>query len=168
MAGVGRVGDLEIAQDLDFQRREWIAQRTGWVTLALVAVAALLGLFGTGPLSDAAAEQGPLRLGYGRFERQEAATELRVEVAAGNAQQAELRLWLSEAYLDDVRIQRISPEPDHAEAGFKRTVYVFRVGDPNQPAGIRVEFEPTEIGRLSGRLGIVDGQEVEFTQFVYP
>src|SRR3712207_4138009 len=51
MSETTRVGDLEVAEDLTFQRREWAAQRVGWVLLALVIAAALAGLLGRGPLS---------------------------------------------------------------------------------------------------------------------
>ena len=64
-----RVGDLEISQDLTFQRRSWIVQRVGWVMLALLILAALGGLFGPGPLSRARAgpHDGPLWVEYQRF-----------------------------------------------------------------------------------------------------
>ena len=86
MADVRQVGDLEIAQDLAFQRREWTIQRVAWAVMALVALAGLLGLFGgAGPLTRAAAGNGALRLDYARFERKHAPTELRLQVAAGVA-----------------------------------------------------------------------------------
>ena len=44
-----RHGDLEIDEDLPFQRREWFAERVAWAVMALLIAAALLGLFGTGP-----------------------------------------------------------------------------------------------------------------------
>jgi hypothetical protein len=125
-------------------------------------------LLGTGPLSAASAEQGPLRLDYGRFERKGAPTKLRVRVDGGTASQGELRLWLSEQYLDGVELRNISPEPERAQAGPDRTVYVFQVLDPNRPAGVSFDLEPREIGRLSGRLGLVNGPEIEFAQVVYP
>ena len=46
-----RVGDLELDQDLGFQRREWSLQRIGWWALTGFVVVASLGLFGGGPLS---------------------------------------------------------------------------------------------------------------------
>jgi hypothetical protein len=49
--GTERVGDLEVNQDLDFQRHVWWFQRIGLVGMALVVVAALLGLFGGGDSS---------------------------------------------------------------------------------------------------------------------
>lgn len=38
---------LDEGRDIAYQRREWIAQRIGWVTIALLVVAALLGLLGS-------------------------------------------------------------------------------------------------------------------------
>ena len=102
--------------------------------MVLVAVTALLGLLHTGPLSDALAEQGPLRLGYGRFERKSAPTKLGVDVATGTAREGRLRRWLDERYLDAVELRSISPELNESRAGFERTVYVFQVVDPNRPA----------------------------------
>ena len=57
MSDSHRVGDLEISPDLNFQRRSWAMQRFAWVVLALFILAALLGLFGPGPLSQTRAEQ---------------------------------------------------------------------------------------------------------------
>ncbi len=168
MSSVRRVGDLEVDQDLDFQRRQWRVQRIAWVTMAAIVLVALLGLFGTGPLSDASAEHGSLRLDYGRFDRKRAPAVLRVDVAAGAAPEGQLRLWLDETYLDGIEIRSIVPEPESAEAGADRTVYVFRVGDASQPATISFEIEHAAFGRKTGRLGLVDGPAVAFSQFVYP
>ena len=168
MADVSRVGDLEIGQDLKFQRREWTVQRVAWVVIGLILVAGLLGLFGSGPLSDAATEAGPLRLDYGRFERKHRPTELRVQVAGDATQQGRFELWLSQPYLDGVDIRSINPEPEQTRAGADRTVYVFQVGDPGRPANVGFDVEPAQIGRLRGRVGLVGGPEVEFGQFVYP
>ncbi len=168
MASEPRVGDVEVGQDLDFQRREWTIQRAGWVVMAVIAAAGLLGLFGGGPLSDGSAEQGPFQLDYGRFERKRAPAKLRVEIAGGTAQQGQVRLWLDEGYLDQVELRTISPEPEQFQAGPDCTVYVFNVSDPGQPATVSFDLKPNEFGALNGRLGLVDGPELEFTQLVSP
>jgi hypothetical protein len=54
---------FQIDEDLNFQRREWKIQRAGWVTMALVIIAALLGVFGAGPLSSATIETEGVALG---------------------------------------------------------------------------------------------------------
>ena len=168
MASVQRVGDLEVGQDLKFQRRQWTIQRVSWIVMVVVVIAGLLGLLGSGPLSDASAEDGPLQLDYGRFERKRKPTQLRIQVAAGTAQEGQFMLWLDEQYLQRVEIQNISPEPEQFQAGSDRTVYVFQVSDPSQPANVSFDIEPIAFGTFKGRLGLVDGPEIEFTQFVYP
>jgi hypothetical protein len=83
MAEVQRAGDLELNQDLRFQRRMWAVQRIGWAVMALVVLAGLLGLFGPGPLSSATAgkEEGPLLVeGYERFVRFRIPTTLQVRL----------------------------------------------------------------------------------------
>lgn len=83
MANTQRVGDLELDQDIDFQRRSWAVQRVGWGVMALVALAALLGLFGPGPINNAitGSKEAPLWLEYKRFGRfQTSAMLLRVHL----------------------------------------------------------------------------------------
>jgi hypothetical protein len=72
-----RSSQLQIDEDLAFQRREWKIQRVGWGAMALVIIAALLGVFGTGPLSNATLEREGLRLEYERFCRFAAANGYR-------------------------------------------------------------------------------------------
>ena len=50
--------ELQIEQDMGFQRTEWVVQRAGWVGMALLILAALVGLLGRGPLSAAVARAG--------------------------------------------------------------------------------------------------------------
>jgi hypothetical protein len=42
---LGRVNDLEVEQDLDFQQRMWAFERAGWIVMLLVISAALAGFF---------------------------------------------------------------------------------------------------------------------------
>ena len=129
MSSIKRVGDLDIEQDLDFQQRSWRVQRAGWIAMALVTLLALLGLFGSGPLGNATAgeEGAPLRLEYGRFVRLGAPSHLRVHIGPGTTPNGEAHLWLSRAYLEEIEIQRITPEPDRVEAGPDRLTYIFLV-----------------------------------------
>jgi len=79
MARTKKVGDLQINEDMEFQRRSWIVQRVGWLVFALVILLAALGLFGDGILSDAKAgqEEGALWLEYPRFKRFEDEFQMR-------------------------------------------------------------------------------------------
>jgi hypothetical protein len=168
MANVQRVGDLEVEEDLDFQRREWTAERVAWVVMGLLLLAALLGVFGRGPLSNATAEEGSLRVGYARFERKGAPTEVRVEIAAGTAHQGQVHLWLDRDYAMGVEIRQIAPEPEQAQTGGDRVLYVFQVNDPSQPVDVIVRLEHDDWGVKTGRIGLVNGPELELRQIVYP
>lgn len=170
MSSVSRVGDLEVAQDLAFQRREWTAQRVGWALMALLLVVALLGGFGRGPLADASAVagEGALRLDDDRLERKRAPSELRLELGPNTAQGTQVEVWIDRDYLSRFEVQRISPEPERMDAGAARTVFVFTVEDPTAPARVTFQIEANRWGRSDGRLGLVDGPELHFTQFVYP
>ncbi|MDP9363841.1 MAG: hypothetical protein M3Q10_06385 [Chloroflexota bacterium] len=169
MASVERVGDLEVGQDLGFQRREWAVQRVAWVVAALIGVAALLGVLGSsGPFAHGLAEEGGLRVDYLRFERRHAPTELRIEAAPASAQQGQLLLWLDRSYVRSLEIDQIEPEPDQVEAAGERVVFTFLVADPNQPNEIAVPMQHDDWGVKTGRLGLVGGPEVAFRQVVYP
>jgi hypothetical protein len=65
---------MEVNADIEFQRRVWRVQRIGWLIIAAVIVAALLGVFGGGPLSRAAVQGDGLRLEYERFARLQQST----------------------------------------------------------------------------------------------
>jgi hypothetical protein len=54
---LGRAGDLEVEQDLDFQQRTWALERAGWIVMLLIIAAALAGFFGGGPLSPTTSER---------------------------------------------------------------------------------------------------------------
>ena len=134
VAGEQRPGDLEIKQDLRFQRRMWALQRIGWAVMALIVLVGLVGVFGAGPLSSATAgkEEAPLFVEeYERFARFMLPTTLRVRLDPMG--QGEAHLWLDRGYLESVRPQTVTPEPDSVEAGPDGFTYVFKVNDPNRP-----------------------------------
>jgi hypothetical protein len=168
MAKPQRVGSLEIGQDLDFQRKEWEVQRVAWLVVLVILLAAVAGIFGAGPLSHAEAASGPLEMNYDRIARRGSETTLTLRVAPQTAVDGELPLWLDRDFLDKVNIDRIVPEPAEMEAEDERVIYRFVAADPEQVAEITFQLNPAEPGIARGRLGVVDGAEVSFAQFIYP
>lgn len=161
-----KLGDLEPSRDLAFQRKVWRVERAAWVGLALVLLAALAGLFGEGPLSDAVAEApgGRLRLEYDRFARRGAETELRLRIAASDR---EPRLTLDHGYLDAVEVRAIEPEPAGAATGREGREYRFELlGDG--PGVVILRVRPRRAGTIAGRFGLVDGPSLRFRQWVHP
>jgi hypothetical protein len=170
METVQRIGDLEIEQDIVFQRREWSAQRAGWALMALTILAALAGLLGHGPLSSATAgsQNDPIWIEHERFERWQAPAQLRLHLGTNSAVDGQARVWLSRDYVEQIQIEQVTPQPDRVEAGPDRITYVFDIGDTSPPAAITFYVKPQTIGRLAGRAGLADSQPVSFSQFVYP
>src|SRR4051794_40698086 len=106
MSPVPRVRDLEIEQDLAYQRREWAFERVGWLLLGLLLLAALVGLLGRGPLSNTTAGDpgGPLRVEYQRFLRHRSTSTLRVHLGPNAARGNEAHLWLDREYLEGMEV----------------------------------------------------------------
>jgi len=165
-----RIGDLELPQDLDFQRRSWIAQRIGWAIMALVLLAGLAGLLGNGPLSIATAggPGSPLEVEYGRFARHSGPTQMEIRLQPTAMQGDTARVWLDREYLRGIQVERVIPEPESVEVTADRAVYVFKVNQSDQPASITFYITPDLIGTHTVRVGIDNGETLTFRQIVYP
>lgn len=161
-------GGLEIDQDLAFERRDWTAERAGWVVMGVLAAAALAGLLGPGPLARRSAEAsgGALRVEYERFARAQAPTDVTVHVRSAGGEA--LRVSVDRAYLDAVVVERVQPEPVRTEGAPDRVTFVFPVRDPRAPASVRLRVEPQRFGRHAARIGVEGAGEIAFRQLVYP
>ena len=168
---IRRIGDLDIAEDLDFQRRTWTVERIGWLVILFVVVAAVLGLCGSaGPLNKAAAGERDdlLSVSYARFARHGAGTVLEVRVAPEAARQGEVRLWIEEGLFEVMELTQVAPEPEEVVLEPGRLVFVFPAADAAGPLTISFDLEPTHYWRHTARLGLPDGPSVRVRQFVYP
>ena len=170
MAPVPRRGDLQIGEDVDFLRRAWRVQRVGWALLVLILLAALLGLTGTGPLSQATAgsEGGPVRVEYERFVRANAVTDLRVRLGPGVPREGRARLWFDRQYLHKVEVTGVVPEPESVEVSPDRVTYVFLAAEGGGPVELAFDLKPMRFGSWSGRMGAGDAEPVHLRHFVYP
>jgi hypothetical protein len=167
---VQRHGDLEIPEDLPFQRREWLAERVAWAVMALLIAAALLGLFGNGPLSrmTAGSEAGPMWLEYQRFARLLAPAPLRVHLAPGAAREGLVLVWIDRQYIDGLELQQVTPQPDRTELGAERLIFAFRRAEGDGAATITFNMRPIRPGSLSGHVGLINGPVFPLQQLVYP
>lgn len=167
MPVIREVGDLQIAEDMPFQERMWRAERIAWACFALLILAGLLGLFGGGPLSTATIERGPLRVAYNRFERFGRPGTLEVQIApAASSETAEI--WLPHAYLQQLEVTSIAPQPREVRDDGEGLIYIFDLSQPGQAARITFHIMPMRPGPLSGAVGSGAGEPARFTQFVYP
>ena len=158
----------QLDREIGFQRKEWTAQRIGWAAMALVILAGLAGLFGSGPLGDATAASGPLEIAYPRFARKRLPTQVDVAVGAGGIRDGRVAMWLDRAFVDRVDIERVVPEPESVAAAGDRVVYRFAVEPGASGAAIRFDVEPNSPGRWAWRAGLLDGPEIAIGGFVFP
>lgn len=161
-----RVGDLEIGQDLNWQRRSWFVNRVGWIVIFLFLVVAAMGVFGgDGPFREAhAGEQGSLE--YDRFTRLGSPTELNVRPTAASLDQGKVVVGISSDYLADFNVDTITPDPDSVRTQAGEVIYTFLAG---QPIGqIAFSLEPRESGIQKAAVRVGTTEPVEFTQVVYP
>jgi hypothetical protein len=170
MAKRSASSDLELKQDLDFERRTWTVERIGWTVMGLIVLAALAGLFGPGPLSmtTVGEKSGPLWLEYPRFGRFKAPLMLRVHLGPNTVQQGPVRLWLGRDYLESVQIEAVTPPPEHVEAGAERLTYAFAASEPSRSAAITFHLKADQIGWRRGCIGLAESPPLCFRQLIYP
>ena len=161
---------LEIDEHRAHQRREWLIERIGWGVMAALVVAALLGLFGDGPIGETTAgTPDALRVDYNRLQRAAAPTEYRFAVHPALARDGRLRLRVEDRLLEEAHLRAIVPEPESATAGPGYTEFAFAV-DPGSDTPVRIVFdlEPTTFGRVTGRVAAEGAPPVVIDQFVFP
>jgi hypothetical protein len=158
---------LQLDEHLDFQRREWRVQRVGWFALAAFVVAALTGVFGSGPLSRAVASAPGLSVDYDRFIRADVRSRLTIELARPESATA-AQLSISRSYFDAIDITRMFPEPSTVEVRGGEAILSFERPAPGTlPMTVELEFKARRMGRRTATLRS-GGGAVAFTQLAYP
>lgn len=166
---VPRVGSIQVNQDLDFQARQWTAQRVGWAVMALIVLAACVGVFGNGPIADATARSsdGAYRVEYARFARHRAPTSIRVVLQQG-AVASEARIAIDRGYADGMQIEQVYPEPESVEVGANEVVYTFKLAAEGTAATVVFSALYEDMGRNGGTVALEGHPPVRLSQFVYP
>jgi hypothetical protein len=154
-----------VREDMRFQRRSWMVERAGWLVLTAIALAALTGVFGNGPLSTARAGAGPLTVVYERFQRATRTTRFEFEIAPGPRSDATLHL--GGAFLRQFEIASIQPRPLTSTAGPDGVDLTF-AARPNAGRRVVIWTRSRHYG-LSRITAAADaGAAAAFWVFVYP
>ena len=146
-------------------------QRFGWVLMLLVSGAALLGVFGRGPLSSAhlGVDGSPLRADYDRFLRLDSPSKLTVYLGAAAVRpDSTAEVWIDRNWLAGMKLNAITPEPERTRTGGQAVIYTFRVDPSAIPARFTYELETRSLGRVTGSVGLSNGPSYTFSQFAYP
>jgi hypothetical protein len=164
-----RARELEIDDDEAFERRSYTVQRTGWILMAALVVAAAGGLLGSGPLARAtAAAPGAFTIEYDRLTRYQSGQTLHIYLEPAVTRDRETRVWINRQFLDSSRIETVVPTPLRVEGQADRLYYVFHMAKPGDPLFVAFNLQAEQVGLVDGRIGTGDSHEVTFKQLVYP
>ena len=166
---VPKVGSIQVNQDLKFQSRQWTVQRVGWAVMALVVLAAVVGVFGNGPLANATARSsdGAYQVEYARFARHRAPTSIRVVLQQG-AVGSEARIAIDRGYADGMQVEQVYPEPESVEVGGNEVVYTFKLAAEGTATTVDFSALYEDMGRNGGTIALEVHPPVRLSQFVYP
>jgi hypothetical protein len=154
---------------VDFQRRQFVAERIGWAAMALFLAWALLGGFGEGWLSRRHAwnEDRTVGIDYDRYGRRDAPMELRLYLQPkGSAD--ELAVHLNREFIDAVEIERITPDYRNMVLDDDGAAATFSAEPGASDYSITIEYKPRQAGRLHGELRALGKTAMTFDQFIYP
>jgi hypothetical protein len=115
-------------------------------------------------LSGASVTDGDLHVRYQRFERLQRPTMIQFQIGP-NAEKT-TRVFIDRAYLDAVRIESITPQPEKVAANPGGSIYDFAAA--GAPIVVTIYLEMEQFGVVKGQIGRAGGSTLSFTQLVYP
>jgi hypothetical protein len=160
--------ELEVHEDMTFQRRDWLAQRIGWGAIGLILLAALAGLAGSGPLSRVTRTDGRhFTIEYDRFVRHGARTALTLRVAPEAIAEGRVRIAVDRDFLVANDLQRLVPEPNATRGREGAVEFIYDVA-PGDGLQVRWTLEPDQLGSHSASVRLNDAPAIQIEQFTYP
>jgi hypothetical protein len=161
---------LDLDEHLSTQRLGLWVSRSAWAAMAAVLVAALLGYLGGGPLSHRSARHpSGIALDYDGFGRYGADSILSFEIPAGAAGGDTRSLWIDGDYLQSMKIDQITPEPDKVVQSSGGYRYMFLVSQQAPDLEVTFDLTAAEVGGLTGAFSdrMATGATT-FDQFLFP
>lgn len=158
---------FDFLADPSFERREIIFERTGWLIMGMILVAAALGLFGNGLLSQTVLEKDQFRMVYDRFLHFGDLTSLTIEIPPHRSDAGVIAVAFSNSYLHNFRIEKIVPDPESTAHG-EETLFWFTATNTGEPVTVQIRLEPQKVGSMEGKIFVNGEMGYTFQQFVYP
>ena len=152
---------LQIEEDIDLHIKGWIFQRIGWALMLIFLVSAVLGLFGSGALSEKTITKDGTSIKFDRFERRENDTQLEIVTQQGRGR---LVVAFSPAFTESFRIEDIVPGPAEEATRNGHTVYTFAA---DARAQLTFFLTTRKAGNIRSELRVND-TDFELRQFIYP
>jgi hypothetical protein len=118
---------LELEDSERFAKGEATAERVGWLVMALVVLAAGLGLFANGPLSHRTIESDSATVSYQRLGRNQGRTSLEVAAQPSGVTEGKVVISVSQDFLESYEVENVSPEPESTSTRAGAVAFSFAV-----------------------------------------
>ncbi len=160
--------EIEVGEDLDFQRKWWRFENAVWIIFSVIIVLDLCGVFGRGPVAKAErrAGDGSIDVKYERIERTESPSILTIRFGQSAIMDGKIKLYISESLVRGLGTQRIIPAPLATEVGNGGLTYTFLAS--KVPASVDLALEPSGPGLYAFTIGVAGGEPVHAKVFVVP
>jgi len=161
---------LQLDDDPTFAHRQFRVQQVGLALLGLFLAAALVGVFGEGPVAqvDRRGADGVVAISMDRFVRSGANESLAITIAGGQASHGEVQVAITTDWLNAISLAGISPQPAQIEARDDQQVLVFAVDDPAAPLVVEIGYGADYIGRRSLTVAVGTHDPVRVWQVAFP
>jgi hypothetical protein len=161
---------LELKQDESFQKREWLVQHIGWILWSGIILAALMGLLGSGPLSNesVAAADGSIRVEYQRFVHHHHVTTITLQVLQDVSTEKAVRIEISEELLKATELRNVQPEPQEKLLSDRGAILVFPLDQAKRCPMITFHLEYEDYGRSGGTVSLQGHAPVPVRPLIYP
>ncbi|RYY30841.1 MAG: hypothetical protein EOO04_03545 [Chitinophagaceae bacterium] len=152
---------LQIDEDIQLHHKGWKIQRFAWVLVTVFLVLALLGLFGTGPLSLQEITVSGDTARYESFMRYQ--SEARLSFHAQNVQDT-LRISFPQNYRQYVDVKAIDPTPERNSVSHGVITYYFPA---NGAVTVHCTLMAVKTGKVS-EIFVVNNHRFKINHLIYP
>ncbi len=152
-----------------FHRKQFLAERVGWIAMAVLLAWAIAGGFGNGWLSDRSAsnESETLAVEYERFGRRENPLELTIR-AREKLPSEEFVVHLNRSFADGVKLERVTPLCRSMTADSSGLHLAFDTPPTADECLVTIEYRPRRVGPLHIEISAAGESTAAFDQFIYP
>src|ERR1700733_8841371 len=160
--------EIEVGEDLEFQRKWWRFENLAWILFTLIIVLDIAGLFGRGPIARAESRSadGTIDVKYERIERTDSPSILTIEFGPSAIQDGKIKLYISESLVKGLGTQRVVPAPTETSIGDGGLTYTFPASKP--PASVDLALQPSGPGIYDFTINVVGAQPVHAKIVVVP
>lgn len=165
---VPKVDEIDVGENLEFQRKWWRFEKIVWPILLAIVVADLLGVFGRGWLAKArrSTPDQALTLEYERVARASTPSTMTFRFSEAAIHHGRIVLFVSQSIVKGLGVRQISPQPEKSTIGADGITYEFPA--TTVPASVQIELEPSFPGSQRFWVQVEGSPPIRASVFVVP